>query len=124
MEDMIEAAEISAPDRGTGSPNRGFDRRAWLLASRPRTLAVAVGPVAVGTAVAAAEGGGRLLPALAALVGAMLLQLGSNFANDVYDFENGADTEARIGPPRATQLGLLTPSQMRRGMLAVFAHCG
>ena len=50
----------------------------------------------------------------------MLLQLGSNFANDVYDFEKGADTEQRIGPPRATQLGLLTPAQMRRGMLGVF----
>jgi 1,4-dihydroxy-2-naphthoate octaprenyltransferase len=104
----------------TGAPSKGFDRHAWLLASRPRTLAVAVGPVAVGTAVAAAEGESRMLPALAALLGAMLLQLGSNFANDVYDFENGADTDDRIGPPRATQLGLLTPGQMRRGMVAVF----
>ncbi len=99
----------------------GFDRRAWLMAARPRTLAVAVGPVAVGTAVAAAEGSARLLPALAALVGAVLLQLGSNFANDVYDFEKGADTDARLGPARATQLGLLTPAQMRAGMVAVFA---
>ena len=101
-------------------PSRGFDRQAWLMASRPRTLAVAVGPVAVGTAVAGAEGGSQLLPALAALLGAMLLQLGSNFANDVYDFEKGADTADRVGPPRATQLGLLTPGQMRQGMLAVF----
>ncbi len=99
----------------------GFDRHAWLLAARPRTLAVAIGPIAVGTAVASTEGGARLLPALAALVGAVLLQLGSNFANDVYDFENGADTDARVGPARASQLGLLTPAQMKRGMWAVFA---
>ncbi len=98
-----------------------FDWRAWLLAARPRTLAVALGPIAVGTAVASGDGGARLMPALAALVGAVLLQLGSNFANDVYDFEKGADTDARVGPARATQLGLLTPEQMKRGMWAVFA---
>jgi len=99
----------------------GFDRRAWLMAARPRTLAVAVGPIAVGTAVASVEGGARFLPALAALLGAVLLQLGSNFANDVYDFEKGADGEDRIGPARASQLGLLTASQLRTGMVAVFA---
>jgi 1,4-dihydroxy-2-naphthoate octaprenyltransferase len=102
------------------SPMDPFDPRAWLLAARPRTLAVAVGPIAVGTAVASAEGGARLLPALAAFLGALLLQLGSNFANDAYDFEKGADTEDRIGPPRASQLGLLTPQQLRVGMIAVF----
>ncbi len=91
------------------------------MAARPRTLAVAVGPIAVGTAVASVEGGARFLPALAALLGAVLLQLGSNFANDVYDFEKGADGEDRIGPARASQLGLLTASQLRTGMVAVFA---
>lgn len=91
------------------------------MAARPRTLAVAVGPIAVGTAVASVEGGARFLPALAALLGAVLLQLGSNFANDVYDFEKGADGEDRIGPVRASQLGLLTASQLRTGMVAVFA---
>jgi 1,4-dihydroxy-2-naphthoate octaprenyltransferase len=106
---------------GPVEPRKGFDREAWLMAARPRTLAVAVGPIAVGTAVAAIEGGARLWPAFAALLGAMLLQLGSNFANDVYDFEKGADTDERIGPDRATQLGLLTPGQMRQGMVAVFA---
>ncbi len=97
-----------------------FDRAAWLLAARPRTLAVAVGPIAVGTAVAAGEGSARLLPALAALLGTVLLQLGSNFANDVYDFEKGADTDARIGPARAAQLGLLSSAQLRTGMWVVF----
>jgi len=84
-------------------------------------LAVAIGPIAVATAVAASEGGARLLPAVAALWGAVLLQLGSNFANDVFDFEKGADTDDRVGPPRATQLGLLTPAQMKQGMWVVFA---
>jgi 1,4-dihydroxy-2-naphthoate octaprenyltransferase len=107
------------PTQPSGA-SEGFDASAWLLAARPRTLAVAIGPIVVGTAVAATEGGARALPALATLLGAVLLQLGSNFANDVYDFEKGADTDERIGPPRATQLGLLTPRQMRQGMLVVF----
>lgn len=95
--------------------------RAWWLAARPHTLPVSLGPVLVGTAVASGEEGVRWLPALAALAGALLLQLGSNLANDLFDFEKGADGADRIGPPRATQLGLLSPAQMRRGMAAVFA---
>jgi len=93
---------------------------AWILALRPRTLPVSLAPVVVGTAVAHQLQGLSPGPALAAAVGALLLQIGSNFANDVFDFEKGADTEARIGPPRATQLGLLTPRAMKRGMLVVF----
>jgi 1,4-dihydroxy-2-naphthoate octaprenyltransferase len=77
--------------------------------------------VLVGTAVAYVEGRFRIIPALAAGLGALLLQIGSNFANDVFDFEKGADTEGRIGPPRATQLGLLAPGALKRGMIAVFA---
>lgn len=95
--------------------------RAWLMAMRPRTLPVSIGPVLVGTSVAYVEGSLRVGPAIAAGVGALLLQIGSNFANDVFDFEKGADTEDRIGPPRATQLGLLTPTSLKRGMFAVFA---
>lgn len=96
-------------------------RAAWILAMRPRTLPVSIGPVLVGTAVAFSAGSMRLGPAIAATIGALLLQIGSNFANDVYDFEKGADTDARIGPPRAAQLGLLSTSDLKRGMLVVFA---
>ncbi|MCP4906820.1 MAG: 1,4-dihydroxy-2-naphthoate polyprenyltransferase [bacterium] len=96
-------------------------RAAWVMAIRPRTLPVSIGPVLVGTAVAHIHGGARIAPAIAAGLGALLLQIGSNFANDVFDFEKGADTEDRIGPPRATQLGLLTPAALKRGMLGVFA---
>jgi 1,4-dihydroxy-2-naphthoate octaprenyltransferase len=51
----------------------------------------------------------------------VLLQIGSNFANDVYDSEKGADGDDRLGPPRAVQLGLLTPAQMKRGMVLTFS---
>ncbi|MDP6979753.1 MAG: 1,4-dihydroxy-2-naphthoate polyprenyltransferase [Myxococcota bacterium] len=113
-------AHVSDPILSPPGGATTFDRRAWLLAARPRTLAVAIGPIAVGTSVAASDGAARFWPAFAALLGAVLLQLGSNFANDVYDFEKGADTDDRVGPPRATQLGLLSPAQMRQGMWCVF----
>lgn len=94
---------------------------AWLLAIRPRTLFVGATPVLVGAALAHRSGTFAPLPALAALVGALLLQIGSNLANDVFDYEKGADTEERLGPLRVTQAGLLTPSAMKRGMAVVFA---
>jgi 1,4-dihydroxy-2-naphthoate octaprenyltransferase len=93
---------------------------AIVLASRPKTLTAAVVPVAVGTACAHAAGGVRILPALAALLGAVAIQIGTNFANDVFDFEKGADDESRIGPTRAVASGLLTPAQMRMAMVIAF----
>ncbi len=93
---------------------------AWIMASRPATLAAAIVPVAVGAACAFALGGLRWGPTLAALWGAIWIQIGTNFANDVFDFEKGADAGERLGPTRAVQSGLLTPSQMRRGMFAAF----
>lgn len=93
----------------------------WVLAARPKTLSAASVPVLVGSACAFALGGFRLGPALAALVGALLLQIGANFANDVYDYEKGADTAERLGPTRAVQAGLISPRAMKRGMYLVFA---
>ena len=95
--------------------------RAWVLALRPATLTVAMVPVIVGSAVAWVSHEAQLGPALAALAGAMLIQIGTNLANDVFDFEKGADTAARLGPTRATQAGLLTPRQTRIGMILMFA---
>jgi 1,4-dihydroxy-2-naphthoate octaprenyltransferase len=95
--------------------------RAWILAARPATLSAALVPVAVGTACALASGGFRAAPAAAALLGAMLIQIGTNFANDVFDYEKGADTAARLGPVRAAQAGLLSPAALRRAMIVSFA---
>ena len=101
-------------------PVRPGSLRAYVLACRPPTLAAAVVPVAVGSACALSAGGFRPGPALAALFGALLLQVGANFANDVFDFEKGADTAERLGPLRAVQAGLVTPRAMRIGMVVVF----
>lgn len=90
------------------------------MAVRAPTLTAAVAPVAVGVATAIHDDAFDLLPALAALAGALCLQVGANFANDVFDFKRGADTDDRLGPPRATQLGALTPREMYAGMWVVF----
>jgi 1,4-dihydroxy-2-naphthoate octaprenyltransferase len=93
----------------------------WWLAARPRTLTVAAAPVIVGTAAALADGRARPLPAAAALLAALLIQVGTNFANDLFDCEKGADAPDRIGPQRAVQTGLVSAAGMRAGMLAAFA---
>ncbi len=90
--------------------------RAWLLAMRPATLTAAAAPVLVGTAIAAHQGQVFVGPFVGTLLGAFLLQIASNFANDVYDFERGTDTHERLGPTRAVQAGLLSPGQMKRGL--------
>ena len=95
--------------------------RAWILAARPATLTAAFAPVAVGTACAWRVGGLRWDAALAALLGAFLIQVATNFANDMFDFQKGADTEERLGPTRAAQAGLLTVRQLRRGIIVAFA---
>jgi 1,4-dihydroxy-2-naphthoate octaprenyltransferase len=74
----------------------------------------------VGTAVAINEQVFNLVPALAALFGALFIQVGTNFANDVFDFKKGADTTKRLGPMRVTQAGLLTPRQVMMGMWLTF----
>lgn len=94
---------------------------AFLAAARPQTLAAAVVPVAVGTACVAATGRVAWGPALAALGGAIAIQIGTNFANDVFDAQRGADGPDRIGPVRAVSAGLITAAAMKRAMIAAFA---
>ena len=93
----------------------------WLHAARIPTLAAAVVPVLVGTALAARDGAFRAGPAVAAFLGAVLIQIGTNLANDLGDHRRGADTGARLGPRRALQQGWLTPVQVRNGAALCFA---
>ena len=94
--------------------------KVWLLAIRPKTLPAAAAPVIVGTAVAYYEGFFQLIPAIATLLAALLLQIGANLANDVFDYRRGADTTDRLGPIRVTQAGYLTPMHVLIGMWIVF----
>lgn len=94
---------------------------AWLAAVRPKTLGASLCPVTMGAALAWNDGAFAWLPVLAALAGACLLQIASNFANDLYDALRGADGATRIGPPRAVASGLVTPRAMRRALALVLA---
>ncbi len=94
--------------------------RTWVAAARLRTLPAAVVPVIVGTAVAYATRAIAWGPALAALAGAIAIQIGTNFANDVFDAEKGADGADRIGPLRAVSAGLISAAAMKRAMIAAF----
>jgi 1,4-dihydroxy-2-naphthoate octaprenyltransferase len=86
--------------------------RIWLMAARPRTLPASLAPVLVGTALAVGEGTFRPLAFVAALVGAIFIQVGTNLSNDYSDARRGADTEDRLGPVRVTAGGLVPPRQV------------
>jgi 1,4-dihydroxy-2-naphthoate octaprenyltransferase len=99
----------------------------WWQAARPKTLGAAVGPVLIGTALAARDGALHLPAAAAALAGALLIQMGTNFCNDYGDFVRGADAHGRKGPVRATQAGLVSPRAMIAATALAFlaaALCG
>lgn len=93
----------------------------WLEASRPKTLPAAVAPVIMGTAIAYADGKFHLLSFLVALICALLIQIGTNYANDYFDFVKGADVKERTGPRRATAAGLVSPDRMKKAFILVFS---
>ncbi len=95
--------------------------QAWVMAARPQTLPAGASPVVIGTALAVADGVFAPLPALAALVGALLIQVGTNFANDYYDAVKGADTAEREGFTRVTAGGLIEPRKVKYAMAGTYA---
>ena len=100
----------------------------WFLAARPKTLAAAVTPVLVGTSLAFVNLSTIHWPSFVfALLGAVFIQIGTNYVNDALDFKKGADTHARLGPLRVTQAGLLDADAVLRGAYICFgiaALCG
>lgn len=100
----------------------------WLLAARPKTLAAAVTPVLTGTSLARSAGTPTHWPSFCcALLGAVFIQIGTNYINDALDFKKGADTHTRLGPLRVSQAGLLRADDVLRGAYISFvlsALCG
>lgn len=94
--------------------------RTWIAGARLQTLPAAIGPVFVGGGLAWAAGAFAALPFAAALAAALLIQVGTNFANDYSDFMRGADTDARLGAPRVTQTGQLSPGAVRSGAAVAY----
>jgi len=101
----------------TAAPSR---IKIWLMAIRPQTLPAAGAPVVVGTGLAVRQGVFSLFPAVTALVGALLIQIGTNLTNDYYDAVKGADTAEREGFTRVTQAGLVEPEKVRLGAAVAF----
>jgi 1,4-dihydroxy-2-naphthoate octaprenyltransferase len=95
--------------------------RIWLMAARPRTLPAAIAPVLVGTSLAIRLGRFHALAFVAALLGAMLIQIGTNLSNDYSDARRGADADDRLGPVRVTAGGLLPPRQVLVATYVTFA---
>jgi len=119
------ASEPGASDGARSRPEQGrlgsgLSRpRVWWLASRPATLAASVSPVLAGTAVAVHDGHGRAWAALTALLVALAMQVGVNYANDYSDHVHGADRR-RVGPLRAASSGLVPAGQVKAAALAAF----
>ena len=95
--------------------------RTWIMAARVRTLPAAVAPVLVGTALAVTQDVFRVGAFIAALLGALFIQVGTNLSNDYSDARRGADTEDRLGPVRVTAGGLVPP---RRVLIATYVSFG
>lgn len=95
--------------------------RVWLAATRPQTLALSLAPVMLGTAFAIYHDSFDGVAALFALLVAVFIQIGTNIANDYFDFKKGADTADRLGPARVTQRGWLAPSTVARAAILFFA---
>lgn len=113
-------AASSSPGSPTASPSPSA-WSVWTQAARPKTLGAAVAPVVVGTAMAVEAGAFHGLAAGGALLGAVLIQIGTNFSNDYLDFLKGADRPGREGPTRATQAGWVSAQAMRRATILTFA---
>lgn len=112
----------SDPARRASAPAGPSAWRAWVIAARPHTLTISINPVLVGCALAWIETGRIDIPLmLLAMLGALLLQTGTNLDNDVSDHERGTDRAGRLGLPRATALGLLTSRQVRGASRLCFA---
>jgi 1,4-dihydroxy-2-naphthoate octaprenyltransferase len=95
--------------------------RAWLLATRPKTLTTALIPIVVGTSLSyATQNTVRPVLSLLALLSAIMIQVGTNFINDALDFEKGAETPDRVGPKRVTQSGMITAKRVWWGGLGCF----
>jgi 1,4-dihydroxy-2-naphthoate octaprenyltransferase len=95
--------------------------RIWIHAARPKTLWAGIVPVVIGGAIAFKAGNANVLPFALALAGSILIQIGTNLANDLFDYLKSVDDDERTGPLRVTQAGLVSPFQMKAATIAVFS---
>ncbi|MEN8194265.1 MAG: 1,4-dihydroxy-2-naphthoate polyprenyltransferase [Bacteroidota bacterium] len=94
--------------------------KSWVLASRPKTLPAAVSPILIGSSVAYYDNKFNFIAAFIALICSLLIQIGTNFVNDLYDHLKGSDGEGRVGPTRALATDLISVSEMKVGIYLTF----
>ena len=92
----------------------------WILASRIKTLPAALSPILMGLVLAYTTQPLKISLALITMSAAICIQVGTNFANDYFDFIKGADTPDRLGPPRMTQTGAISPQAMKWAFIVMF----
>ncbi len=95
--------------------------KAWIIAARPKTLPFGIAPVILGSALGLNLGYFSWVTFFICFFSALFLQIGANYANDVFDFEKGADSSERIGPLRAVSSGMLSAKDMKLGMVLSFS---
>jgi 1,4-dihydroxy-2-naphthoate polyprenyltransferase len=118
---MTALGAVGAPAPAAApNPKASSAVHIWLMAARLRTLPAAVAPVLVGTSLALGAGHFRVLAFVAALLGAVFIQVGTNLSNDYSDARRGADTEDRLGPVRVTAGGLVPPGRVLFATYATF----
>jgi 1,4-dihydroxy-2-naphthoate octaprenyltransferase len=124
---MMDEHQVTGMMPLTGFNHLMGSLKIWLLACRPKTLWASVAPVIIGTAMAYSHGTAHWFAACFALVGAGMIQIGTNFANDYFDFVSGVDNQDRLGPVRVTQAGFVSPRSIKTAFTAAFflaAVCG
>jgi 1,4-dihydroxy-2-naphthoate polyprenyltransferase len=92
----------------------------WVLASRPKTLLASAVPVIIGSSIAVFDNEFKPIAAFFALICSALIQIGTNFVNDLYDFLHGTDKKDRVGPTRVLAAGLVTPNEMKIAITIIF----
>ncbi len=92
----------------------------WVLASRPKTLPAAISPIIIGSSIAYYDGKFSFVAALIALICSLLIQIGTNFVNDLYDHLKGSDSEERVGPTRTLATGLVSIHEMKLAIYITF----
>ncbi|VAX28606.1 1,4-dihydroxy-2-naphthoate polyprenyltransferase [hydrothermal vent metagenome] len=104
-----------------GKSNKDIGKlKSWVLASRPKTLPAAVSPILIGTSVAYYDDKLNIIAAIVALICSLLIQVGTNFVNDLYDHLKGSDSEERVGPERALATGMISVNEMKRVIYLTF----
>ena len=93
----------------------------WVIASRPKTLTAAISPVLLGSALAYHEGSFHIITFVFIIIAACLIQIGTNFSNDLFDYLKGVDNNNRLGPNRSMQSGTISKKEMQKAIFIVFS---